>query len=159
MDIYKLLEDSKQDPASSPTLNSSARQESTGRIPFELDLISGSTRKAAARKKTREARQNKREASQRFHRNKRYDEMESVINQRDHYRAERDFYRNLLGQYLSLDHLPPRPSTPRNTCLIVSPAKRQFQIVQHERHKHLELTATTEVPKTTQETLQLQSGY
>ncbi|KAJ6104543.1 hypothetical protein N7523_010863 [Penicillium sp. IBT 18751x] len=102
-------------------------------IPCVLDLKSGSSSQAEKRKANSDA-------SRRFRNRKRNEvqleqrlgaqqdeiqrhvetvrrqseELRFLTLQRDHYRSERDFYREQLGRTMSLSQLPPRPSSPRS---------------------------------------------
>lgn len=107
-------------------------------IPCVLDLKSGSSSQAEKRKANSDA-------SRRFRNRKRNEvqleqrlgaqqdeiqrhvetvrrqneEIRFLAQQRDHYRSERDFYREQLGRSMSLSQLPPRPSTPRSQSSLV----------------------------------------
>ncbi|KAJ5731344.1 uncharacterized protein N7483_005852 [Penicillium malachiteum] len=95
-------------------------------IPCVLDLKSGSTSQAEKRKANSDA-------SRRFRNRKRNElqleqrltaqhdeirrqgeEIRILIQQRDHYRSERDFFRDHFGRSSSLSQFPARPSSPRS---------------------------------------------
>lgn len=98
----------------------SVRQEdhgAIGLIPCVVDRISGSSAKAKQRKANSEA-------SRRVRRRK-INEIEmkarladqgntisNLLQQRDHYLAERDFFRDQLSQFVPLSQLGPRPLSP-----------------------------------------------
>jgi hypothetical protein len=103
-----------------------------GMIPCVLDMRSGSSSQAEKRKANSDAsrrfRNRKRNEMQLEQRltaqqdeiqrsvetvRRQNEEIRSLIQQRDHYRSERDFYRDHLGRTMSLSGLPPRPSSPR----------------------------------------------
>lgn len=112
-----------------PTAQSSGLSSSL--IPCVLDLKSGSTSQAEKRKANSDAsrrfRNRKRNEMQLEQRltsqqdeierqmdslRRQTDEIRFLIQQRDHYRTERDFFRDHLGRSMSLSSLPPRPSSP-----------------------------------------------
>lgn len=95
-----------------------------GLIPCVLDLKSGSTSQAEKRKANSDAsrrfrnrKRNELQLEQRLaaqedkirHQN---EEILALVQQRDHYRSERDFFRDNLARSTS-SQLPPRPSSPR----------------------------------------------
>ncbi|KAJ5145139.1 hypothetical protein N7448_002531 [Penicillium atrosanguineum] len=110
-------------------------------IPCVLDLKSGSSSQAEKRKANSDA-------SRRFRNRKRNEvqleqrlgaqqdeiqshvetvrrqsqEIRSLAQQRDHYRSERDFYREQLGRSMSLSQLPPRPSSPHPQSSLLPPS-------------------------------------
>ncbi|OQE46555.1 hypothetical protein PENCOP_c001G01673 [Penicillium coprophilum] len=112
-----------------------------GMIPCVLDMRSGSSSQAEKRKANSDAsrrfRNRKRNEMQLEQRltaqqdeiqrgvetvRRQSEELRSLIQQRDHYRSERDFYRDRLGRTMSLSALPPRPSSPRSTQPTLLPA-------------------------------------
>ncbi|KAJ5774071.1 hypothetical protein N7457_008967 [Penicillium paradoxum] len=103
-----------------------------GMIPCVLDMRSGSSSQAEKRKANSDAsrrfRNRKRNEMQLEQRltaqqdeiqrsletvRRQSEELRSLVQQRDHYRSERDFYRDHLGRTMSLSALAPRPSSPR----------------------------------------------
>ena len=103
-----------------------------GMIPCVLDMRSGSSSQAEKRKANSDAsrrfRNRKRNEMQLEQRltaqqdeiqrsvetaRRQNEEIRFLIQQRDHYRSERDFYRDHLDRTMSLAALPPRPSSPR----------------------------------------------
>ncbi|KAJ5225282.1 hypothetical protein N7468_006507 [Penicillium chermesinum] len=104
--------------------------EAPGMIPCFVDLKSGSSSQAEKRKANSDA-------SRRFRNRKRnemqlearltaqQDEIRALLQQRDHYRSERDFFREQLSRSVPLSQLPPRPSSPRaapSTLVLGSPS-------------------------------------
>ncbi|KAJ5863966.1 uncharacterized protein N7529_005882 [Penicillium soppii] len=106
----------------------------SGMIPCVLDMRSGSSSQAEKRKANSDAsrrfRNRKRNEMQLEQRltaqqdeiqrsvetvRRQNEELRSLVQQRDHYRSERDFYRDHLGRTMSLAALPPRPASPRST--------------------------------------------
>ncbi|KAJ5090607.1 hypothetical protein N7532_009291 [Penicillium argentinense] len=104
---------------------------SSGLIPCVLDLKSGSSSQAEKRKANSDAsrrfRNRKRNEMQLEQRlaaqqdeitrhienvRRQSEEIRSLVQQRDHYRSERDFFRDHLGRSMSLSTLPPRPASP-----------------------------------------------
>ncbi|KXG47053.1 uncharacterized protein PGRI_037990 [Penicillium griseofulvum] len=109
-----------------------------GMIPCVLDMRSGSSSQAEKRKANSDAsrrfRNRKRNEMQLEQRltaqqdeiqrgvetvRRQSEELRSLIQQRDHYRSERDFYRDHLGRTMSLSALPPRPSSPRSQTTLL----------------------------------------
>lgn len=103
-----------------------------GLIPCVLDLKSGSLNQAEKRKANSDAsrrfrnrKRNEMQLEQRLNSQQeeiqRYtetvrrqnEEIRTLIQQRDHYRSERDFYRDHLGRTMPLSQLGPRPPSPR----------------------------------------------
>lgn len=112
-----------------------------GMIPCVLDMRSGSSSQAEKRKANSDAsrrfRNRKRNEMQLEQRltaqqdeiqrsvetvRRQSEELRSLVQQRDHYRSERDFYREHLGRTMSLSALPPRPSSPRSAQPTLLPA-------------------------------------
>ncbi|CAI7644103.1 unnamed protein product [Penicillium crustosum] len=112
-----------------------------GMIPCVLDMRSGSSSQAEKRKANSDAsrrfrnrKRNEMQLEQRLsaqqdeiQRNvetvrRQSEELRSLVQQRDHYRSERDFYRDHLGRTMSLSALPPRPSSPRSAQPTLLPA-------------------------------------
>ncbi|KAJ5960224.1 uncharacterized protein N7479_007374 [Penicillium vulpinum] len=112
-----------------------------GMIPCVLDMRSGSSSQAEKRKANSDAsrrfrnrKRNEMQLEQRLtaqqdeiQRNvetvrRQSEELRSLIQQRDHYRSERDFYRDHIGRTMSLSALPPRPPSPRSTQPTLLPA-------------------------------------
>ncbi|KAJ5579845.1 uncharacterized protein N7459_005830 [Penicillium hispanicum] len=112
-----------------------------GLIPCVLDLKSGSSSQAEKRKANSDAsrrfrnrKRNEMQLEQRLSAQqdeiqrhmetvrRQTEELRSLAQQRDHYRAERDFYRDHLGRSMSLSQLPPRPQSPRAAQPILLPA-------------------------------------
>ncbi|KAK4864536.1 hypothetical protein LT330_009799 [Penicillium expansum] len=112
-----------------------------GMIPCVLDMRSGSSSQAEKRKANSDAsrrfrnrKRNEMQLEQRLtaqqdeiQRNvetvrRQSEELRSLVQQRDHYRSERDFYREQLGRTMSLSALPPRPSSPRSAQPTLLPA-------------------------------------
>jgi hypothetical protein len=112
-----------------------------GMIPCLLDMRSGSSSQAEKRKANSDAsrrfrnrKRNEMQLEQRLNaqqeeiqRNvetvrRQSEELRSLVQQRDHYRSERDFYRDHLGRTMSLSALPPRPSSPRSAQPTLLPA-------------------------------------
>lgn len=102
-----------------------------GLIPCVLDLKSGSSSQAEKRKANSDAsrrfrnrKRNEMQLEQRLNAQqdeiqrhvetvrRQTEEIRSLVQQRNHYRSERDFFRDQLGRSMSLSQLPPRPSTP-----------------------------------------------
>ncbi|KAJ5980403.1 hypothetical protein N7481_007701 [Penicillium waksmanii] len=115
----------KEEPTSQSTSLSSSL------IPCVLDLKSGSSTQAEKRKANSDAsrrfRNRKRNEMQLEQRltsqqdeiqrhtdalRRQADEIRALVQQRDHYRSERDFFRDHVGRSMSLNNLPPRPSSP-----------------------------------------------
>lgn len=113
-----------------------------GLIPCVLDLKSGSSSQAEKRKANSDAsrrfrnrKRNEMQLEQRLNAQQgeiqRYaetvrrqtEEIRSLIQQRNHYRSERDFFRDQLGRSMSSSQLPQRPPTP----LAVQPALRSTE--------------------------------
>ncbi|KAJ5330080.1 hypothetical protein N7452_010470 [Penicillium brevicompactum] len=105
----------------------------SGMIPCVLDMRSGSSSQAEKRKANSDAsrrfRNRKRNEMQLEQRltaqqdeitrsvetiRRQSDEIRSLLQQRDHYRSERDFYRENLDRTISVGSLPPRPPSPRS---------------------------------------------
>ncbi|KAJ6079151.1 hypothetical protein N7467_008904 [Penicillium canescens] len=105
-----------------------------GMIPCVLDMRSGSSSQAEKRKANSDAsrrfRNRKRNEMQLEQRltaqqeeiqrsmdtiRRQSEEIRSLVQQRDHYHSERDFYREQLSRTMSLGSLPPRPSSPRSS--------------------------------------------
>lgn len=90
-----------------------------GMIPVIVDYKSGSRSQAEKRKANSDA-------SRRFRNRKKNElaleqrissqaeQMRMLTEERDYYRAERDFYRETLSQTIGLGQLPPRPPSPRH---------------------------------------------
>ncbi|CAG8888249.1 unnamed protein product [Penicillium egyptiacum] len=112
-----------------------------GMIPCVLDMRSGSSSQAEKRKANSDAsrrfrnrKRNEMQLEQRLsaqqdeiQRNvetvrRQSEELRSLVQQRDHYRSERDFYRDHLGRTMSLSALPPRPSSPLSVQPTLLPA-------------------------------------
>lgn len=112
-----------------------------GMIPCVLDMRSGSSSQAEKRKANSDAsrrfrnrKRNEMQLEQRLtaqqdeiQRNvetvrRQSEEIRFLVQQRDHYRSERDFYRDQLGRTMSLSALPPRPSSPRSAQPTLLPA-------------------------------------
>ncbi|KAJ5514301.1 hypothetical protein N7463_003853 [Penicillium fimorum] len=112
-----------------------------GMIPCVLDMRSGSSSQAEKRKANSDAsrrfRNRKRNEMQLEQRltaqqdeiqrgvetvRRQSEELRSLVQQRDHYRSERDFYREHLGRTMSLSALPPRPSSPHPAQPTLLPA-------------------------------------
>lgn len=115
----------KEEPVTQSTSLSSSL------IPCVLDLKSGSSSQAEKRKANSDAsrrfRNRKRNEMQLEQRltsqqdeiqrhtdalRRQADEIRALVQQRDHYRSERDFFRDHVGRSMSLSTLPPRPSSP-----------------------------------------------
>lgn len=112
-----------------PVLPRSTAEESStsspGMIPCVLDLKSGSSTQAEKRKansdasrrfrnrKRNELQLEQRLTTQQDEIRRQSDEIRALIQSVDHYRSERDFYRDHLGRSMSLSSLPPRPPSPR----------------------------------------------
>ncbi|KAJ5280814.1 hypothetical protein N7478_006186 [Penicillium angulare] len=104
-----------------------------GLIPCVLDLKSGSTSQAEKRKansdasrrfrnrKRNEMQLEQRLTSQQDEIRRQSEEIRSLLQQRDHYRSERDFFRDYLGRSMSLSQVPPRPTSPRSSSVIPAP--------------------------------------
>ncbi|KAG0159239.1 hypothetical protein PDIDSM_6760 [Penicillium digitatum] len=105
-----------------------------GMIPCVLDMRSGSSSQAEKRKANSDAsrrfrnrKRNEMQLEQRLaaqqdeiQRNvetvrRQSEEILSLVQQRDHYRSERDYYRDQLGRTMSLSTVPPRPASPHST--------------------------------------------
>ncbi|KAJ5294174.1 hypothetical protein PENANT_c028G09936 [Penicillium antarcticum] len=105
-----------------------------GMIPCVLDMRSGSSSQAEKRKANSDAsrrfRNRKRNEMQLEQRltaqqeeiqrsmetvRRQSDEIRSLIQQRDHYHSERDFYRDQLSRTIPQASLPPRPPSPRSS--------------------------------------------
>ncbi|KAJ5096004.1 hypothetical protein NUU61_005360 [Penicillium alfredii] len=119
----------KEEPSTSTSQSASSLP---GMIPCILDLKSGSSTQAEKRKANSDAsrrfRNRKRNEMQLEQRltaqqdeiqrhvdtvRRQSDEIRALIQQRDHYRSERDFFRDHLGRSVSPNQLPPRPASPR----------------------------------------------
>ncbi|KAJ5300158.1 hypothetical protein N7508_007401 [Penicillium antarcticum] len=99
---------------------------STDLIPCKLDLVPGSSLKAKERKANNGA-------SRRYRVRKRKQEdilnlldeqeqnIKDISERCDHYKSERDFYRDLLGHYIPLEQLPLRPTTPQDKASTETP--------------------------------------
>lgn len=102
-----------------------------GLIPCVLDLKSGSSSQAEKRKANSDAsrrfrnrKRNEMQLEQRLNAQqdeiqrhvetirRQSEEIRSLVQQRNHYRSERDFFRDQLGRSMSLSQLPPRPQSP-----------------------------------------------
>ncbi|KAJ5467778.1 hypothetical protein N7475_005530 [Penicillium sp. IBT 31633x] len=113
---------------------------SVGMIPCVLDMRSGSSSQAEKRKANSDAsrrfrnrKRNEMQLEQRLSAQqeeiqrsletvrRQSEELRSLVQQRDHYHSERDFYREHLGRTMSLSTLPPRPSSPRPAQTTLSP--------------------------------------
>ncbi|KAJ5748799.1 uncharacterized protein N7511_010495 [Penicillium nucicola] len=105
-----------------------------GMIPCVLDMRSGSSSQAEKRKANSDAsrrfRNRKRNEMQLEQRltaqqeeiqrsmetiRRQSDELRSLVQQRDHYHSERDFYRDQLSRTMPPASLPPRPPSPRSS--------------------------------------------
>ncbi|KAJ5778134.1 hypothetical protein N7520_001380 [Penicillium odoratum] len=96
-----------------------------GLIPCVMDLKSGSSSQAEKRKansdasrrfrnrKRNEVQLEQRLTAQQDEIRRQSEEIRALALQRDHYRSERDFFREYLGRSTSLSTLPPRPPSPR----------------------------------------------
>lgn len=111
----------------SSTEDTAASTNTPGMIPCVLDLKSGSTSQAEKRKansdasrrfrnrKRNEMQLEQRLSTQQDEIRRQSDEIRALLQRVDHYRSERDFYRDHLGRSVSLNSLPPRPPSPRST--------------------------------------------
>ncbi|KAJ5267252.1 hypothetical protein N7478_010060 [Penicillium angulare] len=103
------------------------------RILCHVDYKSGSTSQAEKRKansdasrrfrnrKRNEAQMEQRLTSQQDEILRQTEEIRALTQQRDHYKAERDFFRDYLARFVPLNQLPPRPSSPRYSSSIPAP--------------------------------------
>ncbi|KAJ5173036.1 hypothetical protein N7492_005629 [Penicillium capsulatum] len=118
------------------TDESAAGVNTPGMIPCVLDLKSGSTSQAEKRKANSDAsrrfrnrKRNEMQLEQRLNTQqdeirRQSEELQSLLQRVEHYRSERDFYRDYLGRSMSLSSLPPRPPSPRSTHpVVLSPAE------------------------------------
>ncbi|KAJ5810225.1 uncharacterized protein N7503_002443 [Penicillium pulvis] len=97
-----------------------------GLIPCVMDLKSGSSSQAEKRKansdasrrfrnrKRNEVQLEQRLTAQQDEIRRQSEEIRVLVHQRDHYRSERDFFREHLSRSGSLSSLPPRPPSPRS---------------------------------------------
>ncbi|KAJ6084151.1 hypothetical protein N7486_010951 [Penicillium sp. IBT 16267x] len=97
-----------------------------GLIPCVMDLKSGSSSQAEKRKansdasrrfrnrKRNEVQLEQRLTAQQDEIRRQSEEIRALVHQRDHYRSERDFFREHLSRSGSLSSLPPRPPSPRS---------------------------------------------
>ncbi|KAJ5108051.1 hypothetical protein N7456_004726 [Penicillium angulare] len=137
------IEEPTPAPAPAPTASNKAQSAGPstpgstsslpGLIPCVLDLKSGSTSQAEKRKansdasrrfrnrKRNEMQLEQRLTSQQDEIRRQSEEIRTLLQQRDHYRSERDFFRDYLGRSVSLSQVPPRPSSPRSSSGIPAP--------------------------------------
>lgn len=113
-----------------------------GLIPCVLDLKSGSSSQAEKRKANSDAsrrfrnrKRNEMQLEQRLNAQqdeiqrhietvrRQSEEIRSLVQQRNHYRTERDFFRDQLGRSMSLSQLPPRPPSPPSAKPSLYPAE------------------------------------